>query len=86
MSAIKVGDLVVVARSCCIRASALGSIFSVAAIGMNTTMCRYCKTEYRETHAAEVTNFIAGVPLSWLRRIPPLSELRYADRFEEERI
>ena len=72
---ISVGDLVMVVKSCCDDADALGEIFLVAGIREKGTRCRHCFQRNNCAHAGSIFNFTAGVPLSWLKRIPPLSEL-----------
>lgn len=80
---IEVGDLVRVATaaSCCGNNAAIGKIFIVEAIGKVMTRCARCKKL-----AVVVCALLAGhcaVPVTRLRRIPPLSELESQDTHEE---
>jgi hypothetical protein len=79
VSAIKVGDLVVVVKptACCGAADHVGEIFRVAEILTLEGICRHCfrlpppelGADYDTVH----TN--GGYSLSNLKRIPPLDEL-----------
>lgn len=77
---ISVGDLVVIVRSCCGRL--VGRIFIVGEIEFQRTRCHKCGWSGGEMHGSLNQNWW-GVPLSWLRRIPPLSELEGEKRDEE---
>lgn len=84
---ISVGDLVVVVGSHC-GGSALGIIRTVVGIKMAYAgMCGRCG--FRQVHGtvAELDGPAPWatwhIPLRWLRRIPPLSDLIPADEREE---
>ena len=86
---IKVGDLVMIVRVCCAKRDALGAIFSVAGIDSYRTgawQCRHCMTTGRDCRVKATAKYGDGnmhAPLSWLKRIPPLSELEGEKRDEE---
>ena len=66
---IKVGDLVVIVNYCCSDID-LGKILTVT--GFTKAACPMCGAK------CDSCAFLGGYwapPLSWLRRIPPLSEL-----------
>lgn len=84
---IKVGDLVCVVRDkCCGRR--LGLTFVVGEIwdgGKRKGSCFYCGFKPREAIAcSDNSPDSLGAPLSWLKRIPPLSELESEKREEKE--
>lgn len=83
---IKVGDLVMVVRLCCVKyMDGDGPIFTVAKIHDigRGSICTHCKSDLPDTaRAASVAAFV-GVPLPWLKRIPPLSELGDVEHKEE---
>ena len=87
MSEIRVGDLVVVVRTCCEKTAqeSLGITGKVTLIRSTTMRCEYClsfmKTNWKAHFETECTFKCA--PLSWLRRIPPLSELESTEHKEE---
>ncbi len=74
---IQVGDLVQVVRLCCDAYLASRSpIFNVAEI--NTELlgrCAGCKAALPSGSLANRKSGTWGIPISWLKRIPPLSEL-----------
>ncbi len=81
---IKVGDLVIVIHICCDGVNTpLGKITTIAEIRHNVTCCDKCGQRNDTTHAASIQNFQNGLPLSWLKRIPPLAELEGEKRDEE---
>ncbi len=80
MSDIKVGDLVVVVRWPHEHCNSLGHILSIAALAPSS-QCRVCG--YISTETSAVTEDHWAVPLSWLKRIPPLEELE-GQRTEEK--
>jgi hypothetical protein len=75
---IKVGDLVQVVRCCCIGYLDGVSTFIVADIHPRVKYATRCSACYAhlpsDSYASDVPG-IPGAPLSWLKRIPPLSEL-----------
>jgi hypothetical protein len=82
---ISVGDLVVIVRECCGVDSELGSVFRVSAISTLTTYHdEGCGYFYRglcvEADDGERPH---GIPIHWLKRIPPLSELEGEKRDEK---
>ena len=87
MSEIKVGDLVVVVRTCCAETAkqSLGVIAKVVSIHKTTMRCMYCRAFMTMDRKAgfDVTGKFNGAPLSWLRRIPPFSELESTEHKEE---
>jgi hypothetical protein len=84
---IKVGDLVMYTRSCCMGFRDGINIFRVAAFQSPSYSPRYscacCKADLPiEAYAAQAADE-SGAPLSWLKRIPPLSELEGEKRDEK---
>ena len=71
---IQVGDLVVVVNTCCPPATANGDIFRVGALFDTKTMCQICGHRNHGLHAG-LRQTSSGVPVPWLKRIPPLEEL-----------
>jgi hypothetical protein len=71
---IKVGDLVVVAKTACCSDKDLGYIFTVSRIETHKTECRFCHREWGLLAMAMTSNF-CGFSLQELKRIPPLDEL-----------
>jgi len=79
------GDLVYVARDCC--GHWLGRIFTVGHAAGREAHCDYCRLLVQEPLVVNA-EFLQRpgmycAPLSWLRRIPPLSELENIDNKEE---
>lgn len=75
---IKVGDLVMVMRNHC-NDHAVGTIFQVRSLlGDQFTYCPRCgsKGHFGELAELEFSGFHNRMPLSWLKRIPPLEELQ----------
>lgn len=74
---IRVGDLVIIVGNCCADADYRGEIHTVTAIHEEGGRCRECGFRAPGSVAALPcpTNPSWGIPLSWLKRIPPLSEL-----------
>jgi hypothetical protein len=79
---ISVGDLCVVFRGCCDSVRCLGQIFVFGEARRKSTKCPSCGQVNDEDHAG-VANFRAGVPMRWVKRIPPLDELEGVDSREE---
>jgi hypothetical protein len=84
---IRVGDLVMVIKSCC-RQNVRAPIFVVADLDYQTDdgeTCRYCGAAApNERAAADHSHGRFFVyPLSWLKRIPPLDELE-SEKHKEE--
>ncbi len=81
---IKVGDLVVVVRDCC-DGELLGFVGEVRLLHTDGLRCLRCGLVSGE-HGAIVEfrqSFHDKLPLSWLKRIPPLEELEGEKRDEE---
>ena len=85
---IEVGDLVAVVRVCCSNSKALGLVRTVTGfLDGSVSACSVCHTApSRGTPAATLgidpaDGRIWLVPLSWLKKIPPLKEL---ERIEEK--
>lgn len=79
---IRLGDLVMFVKSCCIKFRDGASIFEVGNITPHPPAycCSYCHSILpRERYASE-SEMYPGAPISWLKKIPPLSEL------EDERV
>jgi hypothetical protein len=72
---IKVGDLVVVVRwpHSCQGNKFLGSVFRIGALS-SSVQCPRCG-EIFKTPVAHPEEKSRAIPLAWLKRIPPLSEL-----------
>ena len=81
---ISVGDLVVIVRAshCCGRDKTLGRIFTVEAISSTNYQCRRCKVITEASLCAWRDGWV--VPLSRLKRIPPLAELEQTTEQEKE--
>lgn len=78
---IKVGDLVQVVYVCCDK-TWLNNIFQVSVIDIGKCSCVTCgKQTLREACASGMSIFV--IPTSWLKRIPPLSELESTETNEE---
>ena len=89
MSQIKVGDLVMVISADCPDSMrcALGRIRTVNSIGQRSQIeckCNFCGHQYNPAGVASLEGF--GAPLSWLKRIPPLSELEGEKRDEDLKV
>jgi hypothetical protein len=74
VSAIKVGDLVVVVKAVCCNDKDIGYIFTVDRIATHETHCRFCYRDFGLFTMA-MTNNSYGFGLQELKRIPPLDEL-----------
>ena len=75
---ISVGDLVMVVHECCPHESSLGEIQTVLSIEHDRATCEWCDcvTSGHHAHLSDAEdNDTFWLPLSWLKRIPPLSEL-----------
>ena len=83
---ISVGDLVQVVRSCCEKVELVGIIYTVGVLHSFHTRCQFCGQENKNVqHASSgmpASDTPIGLPVSWLKRIPPLSELE-GERTEE---
>jgi hypothetical protein len=77
VSAIQVGDLVMMVRCCCERSGLrLGEIAVAKSIyAYGTKKCKGCG--WRAEGSVFIVDFPKdnGLPASWLKRIPPLDEL-----------
>jgi hypothetical protein len=81
VSDIRVGDLVMIVRSCCASASVYeGHVYSVVGFSSRGTIhnsgnnpCGYSGSE--TVAILDGHSVTWGRPLSWLKRIPPLDEL-----------
>lgn len=78
---IQIGDLVMVVRSCCQRME-IGYIFKVSALAEFNPYwgCPHCKSTGKDIKVIADARFginrdCTHAPLSWLKRIPPLSEM-----------
>lgn len=69
---IKAGDLVMQVRSCCPQY--LGRMFVVGSVENTLFRCHHCEPKGRERDIV-FTRYVAGAPIEWVKRIPPLSEL-----------
>jgi hypothetical protein len=81
---ISVGDLVMYTRSCCDGFRDGINIFRVGSIHdahWGRAICTGCKKELPPTIYAAREPSESGAPLSWLKRIPPLSELGDKEEF-----
>lgn len=81
MNEIKEGDLVVSVISCCDKW--YGRVFTVARSRYSDAQCEACGY----LHAPQVFVGTAGqnygIPLAWVKRIPPPEELNIVDEREE---
>lgn len=83
---IKVGDLVAIVRSCCVEYRDGVSLFTVAEVYTPkwiSASCKYCRATLPKNDHATPEVLDIGVPLSWLRRIPPPAELGIVNEREE---
>lgn len=84
---IKVGDLVMVVRVCCTAymdgAGPIFRVHKIHGVGRGST-CAYCGAMLPNTDRA-TEGALVGVPLPWLKRIPPLSELESEKHKEDLR-
>lgn len=82
---IQAGDLVVVVKNHCTD-NGVGLIFRLGKIDENDSFhCRHCRTrlpQYPLLAPISLPYGICWVPLEWLKRIPPLSELEGEKRDE----
>lgn len=80
---IAVGDLVMIVWPCCsYHASKVFTVMDVIAYDA-TGVCKSCgHTVKKGTQLAAISDRI-GYPLSWLKRIPPMSELE-GERSQEK--
>jgi hypothetical protein len=77
MNKIKPGDLVMVVGECCQMHSELGELFVVRSVAYKYT-CHYdgCGYQFSGLCAEAVDGeWPHGVPLQWLKKIPPLENL-----------
>lgn len=70
---IRVGDLVMIVHTHCNHKS-LGAIFRVGYIGRAYGICAVCKEFLGMRSFAGVNQYEYSTPLSWLKRIDPLSD------------
>lgn len=83
---ISIGDLVMVVRECCHVDSCLGEVYIVLDIttGSDCTECGAADDLPAAILEAETEDFYGfGLPLSYLKKIPPLGELRDLKRDEK---
>ena len=85
---IKVGDLVTVVRTCCSTTAdesigLIGTVTTIEAFRTGTWACTYCSADGNDLKAKFSNSSFPIAPLSWLKRIPPLSELE-GERTEEK--
>ena len=88
---ISVGDLVAVVRTCCVPHLSGTSVFVVAeihdqAFRSNDVFCSECRASLPVESYATHALGIWGLPISWLKRIPPLSELESARTDEPQKV
>ena len=76
-SPLKVGDLVRVVKGCPICSFRGGYIFTIEIIvnGMGGFFCTSCLESIHPAGRGAHGENVGYIPLSWLRRIPPLGEL-----------
>ncbi len=75
---IRVGDLVVQIKTCCEPDEFVGIPFVVEKLVFCSAPCSECGDSYSGLHVYEQEDedwFEAWIPIHWLKRIPPLSEL-----------
>ena len=77
---IKAGDLVIQIHACC--PIYLGRIFVVGKVDRMFFRCNGC-SQADKNRLIVFTAHIAGAPVEWVKRIPPLSELEGEKRVEE---
>lgn len=87
---ISVGDMVMVVRDCCSKY--LGLTFRVEEVWTPSqgVICTECRLDFGSIAVAE-TGMPKGIPagrlpLAWLKRIPPLSELEGEKTDEKKRV
>ena len=89
MSEIKVGDMVMVVRVCCERAIKesvrMGLPWTVISLEPLRGCCPSCVFNGPDFFARRnnLSSGWNGTPATWLKRIPPLSELE-SEKYEEE--
>lgn len=83
---IKVGDLVMVVKACCSE-TVRSPVFTVSDFDWkqpNSELCSFCKAPIpAEPHASDRSGPWHVYPVSWLKKIPPLSELDDVKHDEE---
>ncbi len=85
---IKVGDLVMFVKACCDRFRDGVTVFRVVSINARPlgAHCSWCGRDLpKEARASDEPVSDSGAPLSWLKRIPPLSELESEKQKEDLR-
>lgn len=85
---IKVGDLVVIVRECCPVDSVLGHVHYVLALETGS-FCDECGADDNEPSAVleeYEDDFNFAVPLSYLKRIPPLEKLEGLESEEADKL
>ena len=82
---IKVGDLVVVVRTCCAAryAESGGIVTRVREIVQSEYYCWDCAEKGTLRALLDISGKYNAAPLFWLKRIPPLDELEGEKRDEE---
>lgn len=81
---IKVGDLVIVTRSCCAKFVEGPTIYDVTAIREEPrARCSFCGGDVPGGPQGVGYRHRIGVPLSWLKKVPPLDELEGVKDREE---
>ena len=84
---IDVGDLVQVvqSRACCTKYADGAELFVVVAVKQRhiTLWCCYCDSLLPNEPFAAGAVFEWGMPLSWLRKIPPLADLESTETKKE---
>jgi hypothetical protein len=86
VSAIKVGDLVMVVRPtpCCnVSTGAEGLIFTVANFDDYFKQCKFCSAPFQVSETSAEGASVGAIRVSRLKRIPPLSELDDVKNTEE---
>lgn len=84
---IEVGDLVQVVRTCCHQHGRFGKIFTVASILKSVTSeCNRGHTTFGDVCRWDDRDETVYLPMQWLKRIPPLSELESTDETIKETV
>jgi len=86
MSDIKAGDLVMVVkpRQCCGSSHAIGKVFLVVSVGIETVNCSICGKEEKMVVARVSTGLMGDI--SRLKKIPPLSDLEDVETHNKDLI
>ena len=75
------GDLVVIIRAHRCATDLIGKVFTVGGFSRNGSKCEECGEVFFEPSAYYASR--AAVPLSWLKKIPPLNEPETVEQDEE---